>query len=104
MIIVNIAWFLWVIRYQIWNRATIGLFFLIFLFKFIAEYTSGLLGYIYIIITARLVLLQYACKDYAMRAGYLDNARKMLKEEITQFLDFREICFVDINADWCVTR
>ena len=52
-----------------------------------------------------MVFTQYAYKEYASRAAYLDNARrKKLINNITQFLDAREIVFIDITDNWFVTH
>ena len=74
------VWVLWVLSSRIENRATIGLILLFLLFQFIAEGASGLRMYRFvnifiaaIIISASLVVPQYAYKEDSRRASYLDH-------------------------------
>jgi suppressor for copper-sensitivity B len=111
LLIGTIAWLLWILSSQIGDRATIGLFFLLLLFKFVVEGASGFLRHRHakvfialIIVTASLVLPQYAHKEDANRAAHLDNVwKKFEKDKISQLVDAGNIVFVDITADWCVT-
>lgn len=111
LLIGTIAWLLWILSSQIGDRATIGLFFLLLLFKFIVECSSGFLKYklakifiALIIIIASLVLPQYAYKEDVKHSTHLDSVwRKFEKDKIRQFVDSGKVVFVDITANWCVT-
>ena len=90
----TIAWILWFLKSPIWNRAKIGLFLLIILFKFIAECASGLLRHSFvkvfissIIIEVSLVLPQYAYEEDARDATCLDKIWVNWKVKINQFVD-----------------
>ena len=80
MLIGRISWILWLPISKIGNISTIGLFFMLFLFEFIAEVTTFLLRYIYvkvfitlIIIAASLVLQKYACMEDTRHENSLYN-------------------------------
>lgn len=111
LLIGTIVWLLWILSSQIGNRATIGLFFLLLLFKFTVEGSSGFLKHrpvkvfaALIIIAASLVLPQYAYQEDVKRAAHLDNVWKRFeKDKIEQLVGSGKIVFVDITADWCVT-
>lgn len=111
LLIGTIAWLLWILSSQIGDRATFGLFFLLLLFKFTVEGSSGFLKYrlakvfiALIIIIASLVLPQYAHKEDVKHSAHLDSVwRKFEKDKIGQLVDSGKIVFVDITADWCVT-
>jgi thiol:disulfide interchange protein len=111
LLIGTIAWLLCILSSQIGDRATIGLFFLLLLFKFVVENASGFLRHklakvfiALIIVTGSLVLPQYAHKEDANRVAHLDNVwKKFEKDKISQLVDAGNIVFVDITADWCVT-
>ena len=80
-----IAWILWVLSSQKWNRAIIGLLFLLILYEFIVKvpsyflmYSSIKVIYIIIIISERLVFPQYVNEEDARHSTYLDEKWKKL--------------------------
>lgn len=111
LLIGTVVWLLWVLSSQIGDRATLGLFFLLLLFKFCVEDNSGVLKsrflkvfVVLIIIVASLILPQYAHKEDVEHNIRLDNVwKKFEKDKISQLISAGNIVFVDITADWCVT-
>lgn len=111
LLIGTVAWLLWVLSSQIGDRATFGLFLLLLLFKFSIEDNSGFLKNKYpkifvvlIIITASLILPQYAHTEDTEHNTHLNNVWKTFeRSKISQLVSDGNIVFVDITADWCVT-
>ena len=56
-----------------------------------------------IVISEILISSKYHYKEDSKYNDCLDNAWIVLNENISQFIDYDKILFVDISSDWCVT-
>jgi suppressor for copper-sensitivity B len=111
LLVVTVAWLLWVLASQIGDRATFGLFLLLLLFKFSIENESGLLKnwilkvlLVLAIIISSLILPQYAHRENVNHNQNLNDVWTDFEpDKIMKLVHQGEVVFVDITADWCVT-
>ena len=110
-LICTLFWLLYVLHSQIGSRATLGLFLLILLFKFLLESNVGILSsnlikiiFIIIIISAGMTLPMYAYKEDENRDNEINSVRRDFNvDAIKQQISEGNIVFVGITADWCLT-
>ena len=108
MLIGTLFWLLYILHNQIGSRASLGLFMLLLLLKFVIEFKTRIMllkfAATIVILVSSLTLPHYASQEDIQHKVIINATwQKFDRAAIDKHLAAGKIVFVDITADWCIT-